>query len=224
MLDSGASISCISNGFLSKTSLQGAKLLPSDIPEIAGVGGEKHRTLGILETHITVSMANFKCKFYVLDDIPHPDILGIDFLNAHKVEIDFGKKLVYIEDNLVRIPIKHSDDGLARVCKHTKIPPNSQMNVLVRVSRRKADEQVFLEPAITLNNCNLAGAKCMVKLHKDKFCKATANISIINPSQNPVVLKADTIVASVHDVEIDELQLLTDEFDKMIHIVLHVPT
>ena len=40
LLDSGASISCISKGFLSKTSLQGAKLLPSDILEIAGVGGE----------------------------------------------------------------------------------------------------------------------------------------------------------------------------------------
>ena len=39
-------------------------------------------------------------------------------------------------------------------------------------------------------------------------------MSIINPSQNPVVLKVDTIVATVHDVEIDELQLLTDEFDK----------
>ena len=224
MLDSGASISCISHGFLSKTSLQGAKLLPSDITEIAGVGGEKHSTLGILETHITISKANFKCKFYVLDDIPHPVILGIDFLNAHKIEIDFGKKLVYIEDNLVRTPIKHSDDGLARICKHTKIPPKSQMNVLVRVSRRKAYEQVLLEPASTLNIRNLAGAKCMVKLHKDKFSLATANMSIINPSQIPLVLKADTVVATVHDVEIDELQLLTDEFDKMIHILLLVPT
>lgn len=215
LLDSGASISCISNGFLSLTSLQDTKLLPSDIPEISGVGGEKHKILGILETHITVSKANFKCKFYVLDkmNMPHPVILGLDFLNAHKVEIDFGRKLVYIEDNLVYTSIKHSDDGLARICKNTEIPPNSQINVLVRVSRRKADDQVLLEPANTLNNRCLAGAKCLVKLHRQRR-QSTAHMSILNPTPNPVFIHADTIVATVHEFEIDQLQPWTDELDK----------
>ena len=79
-------------------------------------------------------------QLYVLHILQHPVILGIVFLDSHKVDIDFGKKLVYIKDKLVRTSIKHSDTGLARLCKHTEIPPNSQMNVLVRVSRRKVGD------------------------------------------------------------------------------------
>ena len=212
LLDSGASISCISNSYLTNTSLHGTRLQPSDIPEIAGVGGERHKILGILETHITISKAKFKCKFYVIDRIQHPVILGIDFLTAHKVDIDFGSKLVYIEDNLVHTSLIQSNDGLARIVVPTEIPPNSQINVLVRVSRRKAGEQVLLEPSSTLNNRNLAGARCMVKLHKpDKTPRA--NMSIINPTENSVYLQADTVVATVHEADISEQQPLADEAD-----------
>ena len=158
LLDSGVQLSCISKSFLSITNLQGSKLESSDIPENAGVGGERHRILSILEAPITISKTHFQCKLFVLHDPQHPVILGIDFLDSYKADIDFGKKLIYIEDKLVRTSIKHSDAGLARLCKHTEIPQNSQMNVLVMVSLRKVGDQVLLEPAISLNNHNLAGA------------------------------------------------------------------
>ena len=93
LLDSGAQLSCISKSFFSITNLQGSKLQPSDMPKIAGVGGESHRILGILEAPIKISKAHFQCKLYVLHDLQHPVILGIDFLDSHKVGIDFGKKL-----------------------------------------------------------------------------------------------------------------------------------
>ena len=85
------------------------------------------------------------------------------------------------------------------------------MNVLVRVSRRKVGDQVLLKPANSLNNHNLAGAKCMVKLHEPK---STANMSIINPTNESVFISADTVVATVFDVGINELYPLTDEVDK----------
>ena len=59
LLDNGASVSCISSAFLSKTSLANCKLKPSDISEISGVGGERHKILGILETSISISSAQF---------------------------------------------------------------------------------------------------------------------------------------------------------------------
>lgn len=209
LLDTGATVSCISNAFLSKTNLYNTKLQPTDISEISGVGGERHKILGILKVPIVISSAQFLFDFYVLPELQHPVILGVDFMDAHKVEMDFNKKTVFIKDKLVRTSIMQSDAGLARVHRPTEIPPNSQMNVIVRVSRRKSGDQVLLEPAPSLNTRNLAGAKCMVTIQK-----RTAVISIINPTDEPVYLPINTVVATVSDVDIDELYPLTEDADE----------
>ena len=47
LLDTGASVSCISSAFLSKTGLANWKLKPSYMSEISGAGGERHKILGI---------------------------------------------------------------------------------------------------------------------------------------------------------------------------------
>lgn len=172
------------------------KLKPADILEISGVGGERHRVLGMLEIPITITSARFLFNFYVLPDLQHPVIVGLDFMDAHKVEIDFNKKTVYIQDKLVQTCIVHSDSGLARVHRPTQIPPQSQINVEVRVSRTQTGDEVLLEPSASLNNRNLAGAKCLVKVEK-----RTAVISIINPSDEMVNLPADTVIATVSAVD-----------------------
>ena len=91
-------MSYISSAFLSKTSLANCKLKPSDISEISGVGGERHKILGILETSISISSAQFPYSFYVLPDLQHPVILCVNFMTKYKVEIDFNKKTIFIED------------------------------------------------------------------------------------------------------------------------------
>ena len=161
-------MSCISSAFLSKTSLANCKLKPSNISEISAVGGGRHKILGILEASISISSAQFPYSFYVLPDLQHRVILGVDFMAKYKVEIDFNKKTVFIEDKLIHTSIGQSDSGLARVHHPAEISANSQMNVLVRISRRKSGDQVLLEPATSLNNRNLAGAKCLVTVNNRK--------------------------------------------------------
>ena len=97
----------------------------------------------------------------MLPDLQHP-------MAKYKVKIDFNKKTVFIEDKLIRTSIVQSDSGLARVYHPAEIPANSQMNVLVRVSRRLSGDQVLLEPASSLNNRNLTGAKCLVTVNNRK--------------------------------------------------------
>ena len=175
---------------------------PSDIQEIAGVRGERHKILGVLEVPISISKAILTFRFFVLQALQHPVIMGIDFLDAHKVEIRLNKKLVFIEDKLVHTAMVQSHAGLARLYKPTTIPANSQMNVLVEVSHRKLGEQVLLEPSPSLNSRNLASAKCMVTIHKSK---RTAIMSIINLTKKPVYLPHKLIVATVSDIDINEL-------------------
>ena len=127
-------------------------------------------------------------------------------MTKYKVEIDFNKKTVSIEDKLIHTSIVQSDSGLARVHHPAEIPANSQMNVLVRISRRKSGDQVLLEPASSLNNRNLAGAKCLVTVNNQK-----AVMSIINPTNEPVYLSMNTVVATVCEVDRNELYSLADE-------------
>ena len=211
LLDTGASISCISRTFLDITNLSGYELLPSDIPAISGVGGEKHKVLGMLNVSIMISRAQFQFKFYVIQDIQHTVILGIDFLNAHKAEIDLSRKVVHFDDKLVQAPFKESLSGLGRIFQPTTIPENSKMDVQIAVSRRKLGEQVLLEPRPTLNTYNLAGAKCIVTVSKPKH---TAIMSIINPTDEPIFLPRNLKVATVSDIDVNELYPLNDEVEK----------
>ena len=125
---------------------------------------------------ITISKAQLRFKFYVMRDIQHPVILGMDFLDAHKVEIDFNRIVVFIDDKLVQAPMVQSHAGLGRLFQPTTIPANSRMDVLIAVSHRKLGEHVLVEPSPNLNNRNLAGAKCIVTIDRPKH---TAVMSII---------------------------------------------
>ena len=211
LIDTGAAISCISRTFLQITNLSDSQLQPSDIPEIAGVGGERHKVLGVLDVPIKISKAQLRFKFYVMQDLQHPVILGIDFLEAHKVEIDLNRKVVFFDDKLVQTPMVQSHAGLGRLFQPTTIPANSQMNVLIAVSHRKLGEHVLLEPSPSLYNKNLAGAKCIVTVEKPKH---TAVMSIINPTHEPVYLQYNSVVATVSDIDVNNLYPLNDEAEK----------
>ena len=52
LVDTGASISCISKAFLEKTGLNISKFQNCNLKEIIGVGGEKHKILGKVEVPI----------------------------------------------------------------------------------------------------------------------------------------------------------------------------
>ena len=211
LIDTGAAISCISRTFLQITNLSDSQLQPSDIPEIAGVGGERHKVLGVLDVPMKISKAQLRFKFYVMQDLQHPVILGIDFLEAHKVEIDLNRKVVFFDDKLVQTPMVQSHAGLGRLFQPTTIPANSQMNVLIAVSHRKLGEHVLLEPSPSLYNKNLAGAKCIVTVEKPKH---TAVMSIINPTHEPVYLQYNSVVATVSDIDVNDLYPLNDEAEK----------
>ena len=63
-----------------------------------------------------------------------------------------------------------------------------------------------MELASFLNNRNLAGAKCLVTVNNRK-----AVMSIINPTNEPVYLPINTVVATVCEVDCNELYSLADE-------------
>ncbi|MEW8547939.1 MAG: reverse transcriptase domain-containing protein [Candidatus Thiodiazotropha sp.] len=196
LIDTGASISCVSKLFLTKTSYHNSELNPCELKEIVGVGGEKHSILGQKEIDILVSGVKISFPFYVLNSLHHSMILGMDFLEHHKVKIDIEAGTVYIKDKLLKSPIIRTKAGFARVDKPICVPAGAEVEMPVKVSKRKTDEVVLLEPIATLQNYGIGGAKCLVKVHKGK-----AVFRVLNPSDKNINIPANRIVASVCDVD-----------------------
>ncbi len=88
LVDTGASISCVSERFLSKVGYGPAHYHPCSLTEVIGVGGEKHPVLGVISLGINVGNLLISHSFYVFKHIHHPLILGLDFLDKNRVIVD----------------------------------------------------------------------------------------------------------------------------------------
>lgn len=79
LIDTGASISCVSQSFLSKTDLANSKLESPDFSFIKGVSGQKLRVLGKIVLPISFSGQEFEFPVHVIENLHHSFILGMDF-------------------------------------------------------------------------------------------------------------------------------------------------
>ena len=203
LVDTGASISCVSTSFLNKTSFQNSKLSKCNLQEIVGVGGEKHKIIGQIEIPLLLSGAKIAYQFYVLDTLHHSLILGMDFLKFHKVTIDLEAGRVHIKDKTLCAALIKTKAGLARVDKLTTIPPGCEVEIPVKVSKRQNHETVLLEPVSYLGTIGLGGAKCLVKVLKGK-----ALFRVLNPTNKDVELPVNRVIASVCDIDNKHIHML----------------
>lgn len=195
-VDKGTQNSIASLQFLKKTSINVSALKPADINEIVGVGNEYHPVLGILRIPITISGIKIPFEFFILEHPRHPFLLGIDFLEHHKVQIDLDSKQVYIQEKLVGACYVRSQAGLARTDKGVIIPAGSEVDIELRVSRRKPGEVILLEPLPSLHVRNVAGAKCLVRVKRGR-----APIRLINPTSKDIYIPNHRVVATVSDID-----------------------
>ena len=203
LVDTGATISCASLAYLKKTGINCTHLKPANIKYITGVGNETHAVLGKLEIPITISGITISFEFFILQNLIHPVILGMDFLKFHKVQIDLDKRTIYIQDKLVSACFLKRKTGLARTGKCVTIPAGSQMNIELKVSRRKPGEVVLLEPIPNLQSKHLAGAKCLVTVKRGRV-----PMSLLNPTESDITIPGHTVVANVSDIDVDNIQSL----------------
>ena len=206
LVDTGATISCASLAYLEKTGINCAHLKPADIEYITGVGNETHSVLGKLEIPLNISGIKISFDFFILQSLTHPVILGMDFLKFHRVQIDLDKRTVYIHDKLVSACFLKRKTGLARTGKCITIPAGSQMNIEVKVSRRKTGEVVLLEPIPNLESRHLAGAKCLVTVKRGKV-----PMSILNLTESDINIPGHTVVANVSDIDVNNIQSLDSQ-------------
>ena len=91
LLDSGASISCLSQKFYHSCPMRNnSKLNPSSVSSIQGVSGQLLQVVGQVTIPVVANRLKLLHTFQVIKDLPKSVILVVDFLSEHKASINWA--------------------------------------------------------------------------------------------------------------------------------------
>ena len=202
LVDTGANISVVCSKFLRKIT-RNPTTSKSEYSFVKGVCNTNHLIKGKTDLEIDVNGLKMPHSFHILENLPHTIILGQDFLETNNAVIDLTSKTVSFHNITVAsitMPVdKHSDlqhTALARTETDISLPPLSESTIPLLVSNIPHGSQVFLEPVNFLLNKNLVGSKCIVKCSNN-----TLPYRILNPRNESIVLKANSVIAKVFSVD-----------------------
>lgn len=204
LVDTGASISCISMSQLSKLpSLP--KLQKSNISHVRGVGGEILDVVGCIELNVNIQNCIVLQKFHVFQRLHFSIILGMDFLDNNDVILDFSQKIITLP-NCQTVNFLSSttfDIGIARASKPFTIQPNCITNIPVHLSRVPHNALCLLEPVTSLHH--VTSARVLLKARKGRgVCQ------LINHTNIPIHLHPKQIVGKLFPVDVNLIEPLED--------------
>lgn len=207
LVDSGASVSCIQKATFDKINKNSVQIQPSGIARIVGVGGERHQVLGQAKITLKISGLNVDQNFIIIEQLHHPLILGLDFMHEHNVNIDFHRRVMTLHDHLVAVALtSDSKFGYARSVRQEVIPAESEVTIPVKLSKCAKNEVMLLEPVESLQNINLAGAKCLITNKNNKTV-----MRLINPTTKDVTLSPTRVIANVNVIDNQEVYPFNDD-------------
>ena len=130
LIDTGASISCISPELLAKLNI-GSDLvsLSNSVSSVKGANNRHLNILGDVTLCVQIMENQFIHSFSILEDLIVPILLGLDFLNEYKFKLDFANnKLSFGDEEEISI-INNSESkpqvNFAKLSTSVILPPYS---------------------------------------------------------------------------------------------------
>ena len=146
LIDTGANISVVNKKFLDKTLYSKTSLRPSSIRSVIAVNGNHVRVLGKLDMSITIGN-NRKCTttVYVLPELHHSLILGVDFLKETKAKLNFANSTLEIIENDTATTLSqlNINEVTARVRKAITIPKFSETLITLILSNNNVRNMIL---------------------------------------------------------------------------------
>ena len=215
LIDTGASISCVSFNTLDKIfgQFHQTKLKTSKIKAIRGVCGELHEVLGEAILQLNINGLKLLGTFVVCQRLHHSIILGLDFLKEHKTHTDLGSQTVSFHNKAAVTALTHESDwnNSAIMCYSVVLKPRSHTKVHVRAENFLKSEAVLVVPNPSLTKkFGVLGAKCLSHMYGNY----TVGV-VFNPLTKPVTLKKGTKRGRVEEI---------DSTFKPSHLDIHSPS
>ena len=226
LIDTGAQISCMSEHIYRK-SFKNYEIRASSLSNIVGVCGEVHRILGLITVPFRLDGIVLEHTFHLFEKLHQPVILGMDFLRQHKAKIDLELCTMTFKSSNNSSENRENNEepsvwhislgqeprtcvGLVRTVSSVIVEPHSECTLPVKISFSAnsaplVDDSVLLEPTVGLNQENLLGSKCLSSVDH-----GSSAYRVLNPTNYPVFLKEDFVLATSHLVDEQNIQQVTD--------------
>ena len=122
---------------------------------------------------IAIEEQNFSHPFYILDNMNHEVILGVDFLQEHKAMISFEANcLVFQDSTYVPLVCKETARTTVRAVCNVSLPARTQTLLPVQCGNTSAPYGI-IEPVPSLySDEQLLGAKCVVQSRVKRCTKS----------------------------------------------------
>ena len=111
-------------------------------------------------------------------------------METFKVKVDVGNKTMSLLDT--QVCTLSTNAGYARISNPVTIPPMSEADINIKISRCDNESDVLVEPVAWLQKLNVHGAKCVVKVRKGK-----AVMRILNPTDKPIHMSGNKVIGIV---------------------------
>ena len=201
-VDTGADVSIIPEHLIPSA----VKRHPAQLSASVANGGSMNFTATITGTILADSL-HIKHTFYVADKYSHRAILGSDFLNAHKLIIDYNLKLL-IFPNQFTIPI-HGHDKFHNLKVHSvetcTIPPKTS-----RVIRTKEIPAEFhILPAIVY----IAKTKKLDTLNVEIDEDYSLVLKLYNNQDTPITIKDQSVLALLRPITAADSTITVDSLE-----------
>ena len=183
LIDTGAAVSCISSCLFNKLDKTKIKVNLSRINNVYGVGGEGISVKGQVKLPLKFDKEPVVYQnFYIIDKIQHSLIIGNDFLEYNKANINYPTKTLNLYDGIAQIALISTRQNEAKTLKHIELPARKISIIPVKIPKQYIGKQIILEPSQSLQN-SIVGAACLVSPSNQQ-----AVMQVINANEDKVVL------------------------------------
>ncbi|VDI07425.1 Hypothetical predicted protein [Mytilus galloprovincialis] len=197
LIDTGAAVSCISSYLFNKLDKTKIKINLSRINNVYGVGGEGISVKGQVKLPLKFDKEPVVYQnFYIIDKIQHSLIIGNDFLEYNKANINYPTKTLNLYDGIAQIALISTRQNEAKTLKHIELPARKISIIPVKIPKQYIGKQIILEPSQSLQNKSIVGAACLVSSSTQQ-----AVMQVINPNEDKVVLNRNEIVALISEIK-----------------------
>ena len=207
LIDTGAKRSCIDLNLLRKLHILWNR---SDaLGCLYGADSKQIPILGSTIMEISVGDLRIPAQFYVLSNLTHHLILGIDFLTESNAVIDISRGVVTFQDNLVVAALinkKSQPLAFVRNLKSVFIPPCSEAVIMTTIDRHYALQTSIVEPCDHLCFKKLALARAIVTPHTNQIaCR------LLNPTSTGVLIKKGYRLGKIEPVVLSDINSIGNQ-------------
>ena len=197
LIDTGSANSIISKKTVQRLGLNTRPLPPVDFIVLFSASGDALQVTALADFELSVAGLIIPHSAKIVSNIIHPIILGIDFLQANEVVLDYKRGVATIYDNLLQVPlINYNQKGICAITTEpVRIPSFTEAFITVSVSRQFDNQIVLLEPISSFQLRSFALARSFSVCKNGKLtCK------ILNFNPQTMVLRKGTKVGILEPI------------------------